>query len=326
MNQLVRLFEIDRRIRANEYPAPDSLAEEFEVSRRLIFHDRAKLVEMGAPIAWDAARSGWYYRDPAWLLPAARLSEGEVLAFFLSVEIARSSGNSGFEAALQSAVAKIAGSLGEILSVDLNALRDSTTYSFSPAARVDALITLQLHRAAASRHKVKIRYYTASRGQWGERVVHPHHLFFARGDWILIAFDEGKAAIRCFNIARVSRLDARSDHFERQSDFDAAAYVRAMFFAEAGDEKFQVAVRFDEYQARYIRERTWHPDQRLEPLPDGGAVLRFPAAGLSEVARWILGYGRHAQVVEPPQLRELVASHVRDLSRHYEAEISAQGK
>ena len=225
MNQLVRLFEIDRRIRDGEYPNPDSLAEELEVSRRLIFHDRAKLVAMDAPIAWDRARNGWYYRDPTWLLPAARLSEGEVLAFFLSVEIARSSGNSGFEDALQSAVAKIAGTLGEVLSVDLNALRDSTTFSFSPAARVDALTTLQLHRAAAARQKVKMRYYTASRGQWNERVVHPYHLFFARGDWILIAFDEDKAAIRCFNIARISRLDARSDHFERQSDFDAPQYL-----------------------------------------------------------------------------------------------------
>jgi predicted DNA-binding transcriptional regulator YafY len=238
----------------------------------------------------------------------------------------RSSGNSGFEEALQSAVAKIAGSLGDTVSVDLNALRDSTTYSFSPAARVDAEITIQLHRAGASRQKVKIPNYTASRGEWSERVVHPYHLFFARGDWILIAFDENKSALRCFNIARISRLDARQDHFERQGDFDAAAYVRAMFFAEAGDEVFQVAVRFDEYQARYIGERTWHPDQKFESLPDGGAILRFPASGLNETARFVLGYGRHAQVLEPPQLRELVQFHLRDMMEMYGSDTLANSQ
>jgi predicted DNA-binding transcriptional regulator YafY len=173
MNQLVRLFEIDRRTRAGQYPSPKALSEEWEVSERLLFLDRNKLRAMGAPIVWNAQRGGWYYRDPMWLLPATRLSEGELLAFFLSIEIARSSGNSGFEAALQSAVAKIAGTLGESISVDLNALRDSTTYSFSPSARVDAETTLRLHRAGAARQKVQMRYYTASRGEWNERVVHP---------------------------------------------------------------------------------------------------------------------------------------------------------
>ena len=321
MNALAHLFELDRRIRAGKYPNAVSLSSDLGISERAVFRDRKKLEEMGADVAWSKARGGWYYRDLNWKLPTSMLSEGEILAFFLSVEIARSSGNVGFEAALQSAVAKIAGSLGEIVSVDLNALRDSTTYSFSPAARADALLMLALQRAAAARQKVAMRYFTAARGQWSERVVHPYHLHFARGEWILIAWDENKAAVRCFNIARIARLDAHNAHFEREHAFEAREFVRSMFFAEAGDETFEVAVQFDDYQARYIRERAWHPDQRLEELPHGGAMLRFPASGLNEIARWVLGYGRHAHVVGPPELLALVRSHIADLAQMYENSI-----
>jgi len=206
-----------------------------------------------------------------------------------------------------------------VVSVDLNALRDSTTYSFSPSARVDALSMLSLQRVAASRQKVSMRYFTASRGQWGERVVHPYHLHFARGEWILIAFDEGRDMIRCFNIARVKDLEPRPEHFERQSGFEAKEYVRTMFFAEVGDEVFEVAVHFDEYQARYIGEREWHREQDPEPQSDGSLILKFPASGLQEVARWVLGYGRHARVLGPPELVSLVKSHVAELARLYAA-------
>jgi len=317
MNVLRHLFELDRRIRAGEYPNAVSLSSDLGISERAVFRDRKKLVEMGAAVAWNKERGGWFYRDHNWKLPTSLLSEGEILAFFLSVEIARSSGNAGFEETLQSAVAKIALSLGEVVSVDLNALRDTTTYSFSPAARADALLMLALQRAAASRQKVRMRYFTASRGEWSERVVHPYHLHFARGEWILIAFDENQTAPRCFNIARISRLDPQNSHFLRQSDFDAREFVRSMFFAEAGTQIFEVVVRFDEYQARYIRERVWHPDQKLEELPDGGAILRFPASGLGEIARWVLGYGKHAQVLAPPELRAVMISHIEEMQRIY---------
>ena len=38
--QLERVFEIDRQIRAGEFPNADRLAEALEVGRRVIFKDR----------------------------------------------------------------------------------------------------------------------------------------------------------------------------------------------------------------------------------------------------------------------------------------------
>lgn len=322
-NQWVRLVSIDRQVRAGTYPNARSLAAELGVDTRMIFRDRLRLLEMGAPLQRDAKRGGWFYANLDWVLPAIHLSEGELLALFLSVEIARSHGHAGFEEPLARAVAKIAsGSQGPV-SVDLNTLRAATSFGLSPAMRVEAKTYQALCSAQARRQKVRMHYFTASRGQSSTRVVHPYHLHEVRGEWMLIAWDEGRGAVRCFNIARITQFEALALHFVIGANFDAKTFVRTMFGAEAGEFEFEVVVRFDEYQSRYIREREWHPEQKLEELTEGAAQLSFPASGLHEIARWVLGYGRHVQVLAPPELVALVRSHIEDLARLYEVKTVA---
>lgn len=321
MNQNVRLLRLDQQIRDGCYPNAQGFAAQCNCTSRQVHYDRKRLIEMGAPLLWNAGHKGWFYTDPTWSLPAVYLNEGELLAFFLSVEIARGNGNPGLQSALMSAAAKISDSLTDRVSVDLNALRDGTSYHLSPAARVESEVYLQLQRAVAARHKVRARYYTATRGQWSERTLHPYHLHFARGEWILIAHDENRGELRCFNIARFQNLRDLSEHFRRDLSFDAKSYVAEMFVSERGEQLFEVAVQFDEYQARYIREREYHPQQKpLEELDDGGLILRFPASGLNEIARWIMGYGSHARALEPPELRAIIRSHVEKMNEIYGGE------
>src|SRR5204862_3483077 len=56
--------------------------------------------------------------------------------------------------------------------------------------------------------------------------------------------------------------------------------------------------------APYIRERLWHPSQKLRDLPDGRVEVTLQVADTLEVRRWILGYGVQAEVVAPEGLRE----------------------
>ena len=105
--QLERIMEIDRQIRDGEYPNADQLAKELEVSRRVIFVDRDFMINrLGAPIEYDRARGGWCYADETWILPGIFVTEGELLAFFLSVEVANNYLGTGLEKTLRSAVEK----------------------------------------------------------------------------------------------------------------------------------------------------------------------------------------------------------------------------
>jgi predicted DNA-binding transcriptional regulator YafY len=160
-------------------------------------------------------------------------------------------------------------------------------------------------------------YYTASRDERGERAVNPHHLYNARGDWYLIAYDHWRQNIRNFHLGRIEEWRVLNQQFEADAGFSAEAYMSRGFLTEWG-EVLDVVIRFDEYQARWVRERPWHASQKpLEELPDGGVILRFRAGGLDEIKHRVLSYGAHAEVLEPPELRAAVAEEVGKLAEMY---------
>ncbi len=303
--QLERIMEIDRRIRDGKYPNPNQLAKDLEVSRRVIFVDRDFMItRLGAPIEFDRNRGGWYYADETWVLPGIIVTEGELLAFFLSVEVAKRYLGTGLEETLRSAVDKIARSVKGSITVDLDTLRSH--YSFSAptllAANEQALV--DLHHAVAGSKRVWMHYYTASRDEHTERTVHRYHLSNIRGDWYLIAYDELRKEIRNFSVGRIEEWVLLNDKFKRDPAFSIARYMGTAFQAERGGDLANVVIRFTPQAARYVREKHWHDTQKIEELDDGGVILRFETSGLGEVKRWVFQYGGEAEVIGPLSLRD----------------------
>ena len=68
----------------------------------------------------------------------------------------------------------------------------------------------------------------------------------------------------------------------------------------------RVRLRFTAEAARWVRERQWHPTQRLRERPDGGVEVTLRLTHLAEVKRWALSYGSACEVLEPAELREMI--------------------
>lgn len=315
--QLERILEIDRWIRAKRYPTAEKLAEALEVKRRVVFKDRRFMVDrLGAPIVYDRAHGGWTYEDPTYSLPSVMVTEGELLAFFLSVEAVRRYLGTPFEGPLRSALEKIRGSLRGPVTVSLDELQGTFTLQPPPAVRVDESALLRLHDAIHRKRRVEMTYFTAMRRTTTRRVVEPYHLMNQGGDWYLIAFDRLRKEFRYFNAGRIRRLKVlEEENFARRRDFDPLAWMKQAFNVQMGDKAERVVLRFDAEQAPYVRERVWHPTQQVEDLSGGGVRLSFETSGLTGVLRWVLQYGRHAEVEAPPSLRRAWAKEIRAMAR-----------
>ena len=66
-----------------------------------------------------------------------------------------------------------------------------------------------------------------------------------------------------------------------------------------------------------MREAVWHRSQRLTERGDGGVDLAVTVAGIVEIQSWILSWGGAAEVLEPPELREAIATSVRRAAERY---------
>lgn len=317
--QLERIFEIDRVIRNGEFPNAQRIAQKLEVSKRVIYADRNFMISrLGAPIEYDRLHGGWFYSDQTWTLPAMMVTEGELLAFFLSVEVARRFLGTALEKSLRSTVEKIAASVKGSVSIDLASLSSHYTFSGPVLIGGNEQTLIDLHHSITQHRRVKINYYTASRGQYTERIVDPYHLYNMYGDWYLVAYDSYRQAFRNFAVGRIETWQVLAQEFERDPGFDTNQYLGSSFQAERGGEIQAVAICFDEFQARYIRERRWHESQTIEDLPDGGLILRFTTGGQGEVKRWVMQYGSHAEVLEPAELREAVMEELENARHIYQ--------
>lgn len=312
-----RLLQIDRSIRAREFPNADSLAIEWEVSRRTVFYYRQKLLDMGAPLQFSKERSGWFYSEESWALPTTFVTEGELLAFFLAVEIAKRQMSGAVHLGLTNAIAKIAGALQGRVEIDLQALQNHYSFASPTSAHVEEEHLTTLHKAIRRQRVVAFDYLAFTTGKREQRRVHPHLLHHSQGDWYLLAFDEARRALRTFNLGRIDHLRVLANGFSRVDEQKIANWKAQEFGSEAGGKPHQVSIRFDAYQARYIRERQWHETQRIEESEGGGCVLHFASSGLGSIARWVLQYGSHAEVLAPDALREAVKNEVAALERIY---------
>jgi predicted DNA-binding transcriptional regulator YafY len=317
-----RIIWIDREIRAGRYPNAHKIREHFELhGARTAYDDRKFMINrLGAPMRYDRIHNGWYYTDSSYFLPSYELTKNELLAFFLGEELFRRYMGTPFEQSIRIALKRMTQYLPENVSYDMQA--ETSTFAFTGGATVDIdpELLLELHDAITSRHQVDILYYSASSGESDRRVVDPYHLHNVRGDWYLIAFCHKREQFRDFLVGRIREWETLPSVFQMKRDFSLAEYLAKGFLAERGDELVNIAIKFDEHQARWIRDRQWHPSQQIEELPSGELILHLKVGGIQEVKRWIMGYGPHAEVLEPESLRQQFIEEIEKMKKIYEKE------
>jgi predicted DNA-binding transcriptional regulator YafY len=315
-----RIVWINKEMRANRYPNAHKVQEHFELRNvRTAYDDRKFMIDrLGAPIGYDNFHEGWYYTESNFSLPAFMLTKTEVISFLLGEELLKRYMGTAFEQPLRMALEKIKQYMPDNIGYD--AQQEATSFAFTGGAtiQVNPDILVELHHAMTSKHQVEILYYSASSGESSRRMVDPYHLHNIRGDWYLIAFCHSRDEVRDFLVGRIKEMKVLPSEFVMGHGFSLKDYLGKGFLAERGTETTEVVIKFDEYQARWIRERQWHPSQQIQELPSGELIFRLNVGGLQEVKRWIMGYGPHAEVLQPESLRAQFKEEAQKMKKIYE--------
>jgi proteasome accessory factor B len=142
--------------------------------------------------------------------------------------------------------------------------------------------------------------------------------------WYLFAFDMDRGELRTFALPRIRDVRVSKTKFRRPIDFSIGRYLEQSFgvFARPTKTKHTIHIAFDSFAAPLVQERQWHPSQKITQLSRGrgsGIELSLTLGNLEEVERWILSWGRHAQVLAPPELKERISKTVSALADTYHA-------
>ncbi len=147
--------------------------------------------------------------------------------------------------------------------------------------------------------------------------IHPYGLVHHRGSLYLVGRSAEHNEIRHWKIDHMDHAELTDSRFTRPEDFDLHQHMGGSFgvFHEEGE--VHVKVCFSAEVVRHVGEKLWHPSQRLTPQPGGGLLAEFDLDGTEEIKRWLLSFGRHAEVLQPAGLREELAGEAPQLATTY---------
>ena len=267
---------------------------------RALYRDVKALERAGFPVEH---KHGWWSLPADWLPPASvGVSRDELVALFAARHLAP--GLRG------TPVGRQLGTLWDKLSSRGNQLRlvpdADVPYggrTFSPidyhrhAPTIDAL-----KDAIARKRAVWIRYRDGV-GQETERIIEPGYLHWdgALEAMYVPSWCRLRADLRVFAVHRILAIDVRDERIASRAASAKAALERS-FRLWYRRQVEHVVIRFLPAVAAEIRERTWHPSQRLVDDREGAVYLHLDIAAPEELERWLLGYGASVRVIEPANL------------------------
>lgn len=308
---LHRIYEIHTWVKAGRYPNCQQLAKELEMTAKTVQRDiNFMRDELNLPLAYDEQRHGYFYEKPVGDFPLLQLSRRELVTLFLARQALATVRGTRLEQELAQTFERLTAGLSDEVSFSWSELDAAFSVRATGVVEADARLFGALSDAILQGREIGFTYRKLTGDAPERRRVRPYHLGQVDHGWYLFGFDLDRGAVRTFALPRIADLEVTGVPFDRPGDFSLRSHLGGSFgvwnYPEAGDE--EVRVVFRGYAGRVIAERRWHPTQEITPCDgeDGAIELRLRLRGLEEVARWILSWGRWAEVLAPPALKERV--------------------
>ncbi|MGN0773223.1 MAG: helix-turn-helix transcriptional regulator [Candidatus Ventricola sp.] len=298
--QASRMFEMLYMLLERERMTASELAQRLEVSVRTVYRDAQALSEAGVPVYAERGKGGGIAILPSYKLSKSLLSEAERRSILASLQAATQSG------------AEDGAVLRKLRAFFGTGACDWVQIDFADWSGTQDHDVALLKEAILESRVLAFDYYGES-GEKTERVVCPLRLWFKGQAWYLRAYCLARRAVRTFKLSRLKRprivpgtfppeaLDARAQDKPR-TDWPEPPFVHLRMLADAC-----MAYRvFDDFSESAITRRG-----------DGSFLIDARVPPGAWIVSIVLSYGPHAQVLEPPELREEIRKAAENLLARY---------
>jgi predicted DNA-binding transcriptional regulator YafY len=317
-----RLLSILLRLSVRGTTTAVQLAAELEVSQRTIYRDVEALSAAGVPVYATRGRGGGIHLLPGYRTRLTGMTPEEADALFLA-GVPTAATDLGLGSVLAASQLKLLAALPAELRERATAIRERF-YLDAPGwlRETDAPPFLAtIAEAVWTQRRVEVRYERANR-LVVERVLEPLGLVLKAGTWYLVAEVPGDdRGPRTYRISRVLAAAPRAESFERHAGFELEGYWGG-YQREYADRVYSASalVRLSPagrdllfllgpIAARQARAAM------SEPEADGWVLTRVPVESIRHGHHALLQLGADVEVLEPPQLRALIAESARGIAR-----------
>jgi predicted DNA-binding transcriptional regulator YafY len=321
-DQLSRQWKMIHTLIASTYGRTVAeLAEVLGCTTRTVYRDLEALQAGGFPITTELRenRSYWFILNAHRQQVPLAFSIPELMALYFGKDMLRTYRGTVFYDAIESLLSKIKATLSPAYTDYLDRIRMRVNANPTPRkdyTRFGPTIT-ELNRAIVDEKKIRLTYFSMGRQKESRRVVHPYLLRHVEDTLYLIGYCTLRKGVRIFAVDRIKSVTVTDEEFQFPEAFDMQGFLHDSFGIYQGP-PVMVKIRFSDSVAGYIRERVWHPSQRLSDQADGSVIFTATVAGIEEISHWVLRWGAGAQVLAPENLRQAVSRQASAMAAFYQ--------
>lgn len=313
---VLRLLESPRGVTFDELR--ERLPADYTRHARTVRRDLEALESAGFPLVSEQVDGyvRWRLMDGVRQAPALSLSPTELMALVMSRALLKPLAGTHIQAALDSAMAKASNLLPPGSLDYMQRVQNAFAVGLGPHK------TYKRHRdtidrltQAVDKHRtVQARYFSASRARMTRREIDPYRLWYASGGLYLVGYCHLRKEPRMFAVERITSVTLTDHPYQLPLGFDLDAFVQDALTVMRGP-RIEVELLFDKPTAAWVKDRIWHPSQRLMRLSGGRLRMTLSLAETRELIGWILSFGGGVRVVKPDRLRMAVEAEARRILR-----------
>ena len=177
----------------------------------------------------------------------------------------------------------------------------------APEANIKTETWEKIYKAMGTNAVLQIEYTSERNNKSEIYKVQPYQLIFDNGIWDLWAYclRQKHEGMRLFNLSRISSVAILelAGKFVLPKNYTFKNFVVGNFgcFNDENPQIYKIKFPKDSYAWLYSKDRIWGAKQTIEECDDG-YILSFEASQFKPILRWILGWGKDAEPLEPAKL------------------------
>ena len=292
------------------------LAEEFHITKRQVHRDLQHLEESGFPLLQEDGR---YRLPPGFKGMEIVVSPYELMSLYLAKSHLDYLQNTSLFDDMENVLRKIEAGLPDRVKNHIERI----VTSFAPLQRpirgyaekkavLEALRKALLHQRTA----VLLGYRKPGAKKPTDYRVDPYGLVLYQHGLYVVGYSHEAKAIRVFAVERIEGIDVMEEMFEIPRSFSLKERFERGF-GLIDDNPQEVKIWISPEWAYYVKERSWHPTQKLQPQKDGSVILTMQCGGIDELTAWVLSFGSGAKVLGPQSLIDQVFNQLTAAAQSY---------
>ncbi|WP_168120234.1 YafY family protein [Paenibacillus sp. HB172176] len=315
MSKSKRLMELMMTVNRMRKFTVRELADQFQVSSRTILRDLQELSELGVPLYSEVGPHGGYQVLKERILPPIAFGEDEAVAMFFASHALRHYLFLPFETEASKALNKFYYYMPGDVRDRIDQMKNRVDF-FTPTRQLQHAHLAVLLEAAIQQKVLRIDY--GSRGSKSSRSIQPVGIYASNGFWYCPAYCFLREDFRLFRCDRM--MEVEDDPAVVPLEHGHIHLGNWQDFIRAERPEMRMVVELTSEGAQRCEAEVW-PAPRLELGEDGSGRLDqlVPRSELPFFAKFFLGLGEDARVVEPPELVELIRRTLSELAARYEA-------